>query len=441
MARIALIGAGSVVFANNLVGDILSYPELKDGVHFALMDIDRRRLEVAAAYAQKRIEAEGARALVEPTTDAREALENADYVINAIQVGGMEATRTDFEVPARHGLPQTIADTHGVGGVFRALRTIPVVLEYARLMGELCPQALLINYSNPMAMNTWAVYAATGINVVGLCHSVPRDHERIAGYLGVPPERLLFRAAGINHLCWFLELTADGKDLYPEFRRAAAEERVSDDRSVVIRGRAMSNRVRFEVLRAFGYYPAESSEHLAEYLPYFIKDPRLVEALDIPVGEYVRRCAAQDQAFARTERLARGPEPLPRHVRTHEYAASIINAIVSNRTESVYANLRNDGMIANLPQDCCVEIPCLVDGRGIMKTHVGSLPPQLAGPIRWHVTVQELTVKAVLEQSREPVYQACYLDPLAGSLLSLGQIRRMVDELFAAHGASLRYLG
>ncbi len=318
MPKVALIGAGSVVFANNLVGDLLTYPQLKDELEFSLMDIDPDRLEVAHGYIRRRVDAAGAGARVEATLNLEESLRGADYVVNMIQVGGLESTLIDFDIPEKYGLQQTIADTHGIGGVFRALRTIPAVLEICRRMEELCPESLLINYSNPMAMVVWAVYRAGGVKVVGLCHSIPLTALMLANYLDLPFPELRYRAAGTNHLCWFLELRHRGRDLYPDLHRAAQDPMTYS-----------WDRVRFEIMKRFGYFVSESSEHMAEYVPYFIPHRELVEKLHIPLREYVHRCYQQDEEFERNRKVARGEAELPEHYRTLEYAAPIIWAMES----------------------------------------------------------------------------------------------------------------
>lgn len=430
MPKVAMIGAGSVVFNNNLIGDLLAIPELKDELEFMLMDIDAERLETSAGYARRRVAAEGSRARVEATMDLRRALAGADYAINMVQVGGFEATLLDFRLPEKYGLKQTIADTHGIGGIFRALRTIPVVLDICRQMEELCPEALLINYSNPMAMNIWAVYAATNVKAVGLCHSIQLTGAMIANYLDLPYTEMHYRAAGINHMCWFLELKHKGADLYPALFKAMEDPLVYS-----------SDRVRFEIMKHFGYFVSESSEHMAEYVPYFIPHPALIERLAIPINEYIRRCEAQEEEYERNKRIARGELEMPLHLPTFEYAAPIVHAMECNSPRVIYGNVENRGLITNLPQGCCVEVPCLVDGNGIQPLHAGTLPPQLAALNRVQIAVQELAVKAALEKKREYAYYACRLDPLAAAVLTLEEIDALAAELFEAHGELLAYMG
>ncbi len=429
MPKIAMVGAGSVVFANNLLGDLLTYPELKDNLEFALMDIDPERLRVSEQYAQRRLEKEGAKSRITATGNLSEALESADYVINMVQVGGLEATKEDFYIPAKYGLKQTIADTHGIGGIFRALRTIPVVLEICRKMENRCPGALLINYSNPMAMNLWAAYRATPVNIVGLCHSIQLTAAMLANYADIPFPEMRYRAAGINHLCWFLELSHRGKNLYPALFEAIKAPQVYS-----------ADRVRFEIMKYFGYFVSESSEHMAEYVPYFIPREELIEKLKIPVNEYIRRSEEQNDEFKRNREIAGGRREIPAHFRTFEYAAPIIRAMETNEPVCIYGNVENSSLIDNLPAGCCVEVPCMVDANGIQPTYAGALPPQLAALNRAHISVQELAVKAVLEQKPDYVYYACRLDPLAASLLSLEEIDAMVNELWQAHQRYLEYL-
>lgn len=426
MIKIAMIGAGSVVFANNILGDLLSYPELKDNLEIYLMDIDPTRLEVSEGYALRRIEYEGANADVNATMKLSEALNGADYVINMVQVGGLEATLVDFNLPASYGLKQTIADTHGVGGIFRAMRTIPVVLDICKHMEIYCPDALLINYSNPMAMNVWAAYQASSVQVVGLCHSIQLTSVMLANHMDIPIPELRYKAAGINHLCWFLELSHQGKDIYPRLFEAIKDPNIYN-----------SDKVRFEIMKYFGYFVSESSEHMSEYVPYFIPREELIEELNIPINEYIRRCEEQDKEFERNKKIARGEQQVPQHFRTFEYAAPIIYAMETGQPHVIYGNVENRGIITNLPEGCCVEVPCLVDSNGVQPVHVGNLPPQLAGLNNKHISVQELTIKAALEGKRKYVNYACQLDPLASSVLTLPQINHLVEDMWEAHAQYL----
>ena len=411
--KVTLIGAGSSVFARTLVGDFLSYPALADGLTIALMDIDRERLRVS----ERLVAAFGADVRVEATLDRRAALAGADYVLAMFQVGGYRpATVTDFEVPKRFGLRQTIGDTLGIGGIMRALRTIPVLLDVCRDMEEVCPDALLLQYVNPMAMLCWAVARTSPIQTVGLCHSVQGTAGDLAVDLGVPPGELEYRCAGINHLAFYLELRHRGRDVYPDLR---AKRDIPD-----------WNRVRYEVLRHFGYFCTESSEHLAEYVPWFIKTarPDLIETFNVPLDEYPRRCEAQ---LAEWEEL-RASMPAQAIRRSDEYSAGIVNALETGTPFEFNGNVMNDGLIDNLPY-CCVEVPCVADEKGIRPQPVGALPPQLAALIRTNVNVQELTVEAALSGLREHVYHAAMLDPHTAAELALEEIHELVDALLETH--------
>ena len=418
MVKVAFIGAGSVVFTRNLVNDILLYPELQD-LEIHLMDIDPDRLNTSYGLVKRIIERQGAKTKVYKTSNQEEAIKDAKYVINSIQVGGLSATLRDFDVPEKYGIKQTIGDTHGIGGIFRALRTIPVVLELAHNMEMLSPKdAILINYSNPMAMVCWAVYADTTVNVVGLCHSIQGTARQIASYIGVDYERLRYRAGGINHLDWFLELELDGKDAYPLLREAMQNEEIYK-----------KDGVRFEMMKMFDYFVSESSEHNAEYTPYFLKDEDSIVHFDIPIREYIRRCMAHDVRYEENKEIALGRKPLPAAQKTIEYAPRIIHAVETGKSATIHGNVKNTKLIPNLPEGCCVEIPVLINKNGLQPTYFGELPPQLCGLIRWHVSVQELVVKAVLQKRREFVYQAALLDPLVASSISPMKIREMVDEM------------
>ncbi|MEA3345002.1 MAG: alpha-glucosidase/alpha-galactosidase [Chloroflexota bacterium] len=447
MPKITMIGAGSVVFTRTLLNDILSFPELQDAT-ISLMDINSRRLEAAEMMANRTSEELGAHAKVEASLDRREALEGSDYVINMIQVGGYEATLLDFDIPRKYGLKQTIADTHGVGGVFRALRTIPVLLEICHDMQEVCPDAWLLNYTNPMAMLIWAVYKGTSVKVVGLCHSVQITTWQLSNYIGVPLEEIAFLAGGINHQNWLLRFERDGGDLYPRLRKVMEDPQVY-----------MKDKVRFELFRRLGYFPTESSEHNAEYVPYFIQHEELIEELDIPIDEYIRRSEVNLQIFERTWEMLRSGELFDIHALAKyaapispdyaafisgefasvspEYAPLIIHSLETGQPRVIYGNVENTGLIPNLPQSCCVEVPCLVDKTGITPCYVGEIPPQCAALNRVCINVQEMAVRAALEGNREHVYHAVMLDPLASSILTLDDIWAMTDELIEAHGEAM----
>ena len=423
MAKIVLIGAGSTVFARNLLGDILGYEELGHS-EIVLHDIDPVRLDTSELVAHRVADTLRSPAKISATVDRRAALDGADYAINMIQVGGYEpCTVTDFEVPKRFGLRQTIGDTVGIGGIMRGLRTIPVLLAICEDIEELCPDAWLLNYANPMAMNCRAITRASGVKVVGLCHSVQGTAYELARDLGLEYRDVTYRAAGINHMAFYLTFEHRGEDLYPRLRQLAESDRVPPQ-----------NRVRYEMLRWLGYFVTESSEHFAEYVPWFIKRDRgdLIDRFNVPLDEYPRRCLAQIAGWeAERARLeADGPiEVRP----SFEYAATIIRSIETGKPRVIYGNVANDDLIDDLPAGCTVEVPCLVDAAGIQPTRIGALPPQLSALVRTNVNVQELTVEAALTGRREHVYQAAMLDPHTGAELSLDQIEDLVNALLVAH--------
>jgi alpha-galactosidase len=421
MTRIVLIGAGSVEFTRNLLGDFLSYPELHDAT-FALHDIDADRLATAERMAHWTAGVLGATPRIEAHLDRREALRGADFVVDTIQVGGARATQIDFAVPARHGLRYTINDTINIGGVMRGLRTIPVVLDIVRDMEELCPDAWFLNYTNPMSMLIWAVAERSDIRTVGLCHSVYWTVDAIGRYLGIPRAEIEHVSAGVNHLAFLLRLEHHGRDLYPDLRRFVADDRIPPD-----------DLVRAELFRRLGYYPTESSEHHAEYNPWFIPKGDAVERFNIPIGEYLSRVAANLDEYADTKRRLDAGEPFEIE-RSGEYAAVIVHALLTGQTERIVGNVMNRGFVANLDPDACVEVPCLVDGGGIHPQAVGSLPPQCAAYIRPAIDAQRLTIRAALDEDRDAVYHAAMQDPQIQARLSLEETWRLVDELIAAEG-------
>jgi alpha-galactosidase len=420
MTKIAFIGAGSVVFTRNLVGDILDHAELR-GVELALHDIDAGRLESAEGMARLVAADRGAAPAITAHADRRSAIADADYVLNMVQIGGHESTLADFRIPARHGLRQTIADTLGIGGIFRALRTAPHMLALGREMAELCPAAWLLNYTNPMPMLCWLVYAGTPTSqVVGLCHSVQYTIEQLAGLVGVPQDEITFLSAGINHQAFILRLERDGEDLYPRL-----DERIAGDEE-------LRRRVRVALYERLRYYPTESSEHAAEYVPWFMHHDGELERFRIPVDEYVRRSEANLAEYERARAaIARG-DTMGRE-RSNEYAAVIIHAMETGEPAVVYGNVRNDALLPGLPDGCCVEVPCLVDGSGLRPTPVPEYPPELAALNRTYVNVVELTVRAVLEERPELVRHAAMLDPNTAATLTLDEIDELCDELTAAH--------
>jgi alpha-galactosidase len=459
MPNITFIGAGSTVFAKNLLGDIWRTPALQDA-HIRLFDIDERRLQLSERVARRLADALGIQPHMTVTTDRERALDGADYALNMIQVGGYKpSTVLDFEIPKRYGLQQTIGDTLGIGGIMRALRTVPVLLEMQRDMERLCPDVWHLNYVNPMAMIVWALRRASPIKTVGLCHSVQGTARELARDLALPSAEITYQAAGINHMAFYTKLQHNGEDLYPQLLELANSRRVPEH-----------NRVRYEVLKHFGYFVTESSEHFAEYVPWFIKrqQPELLEQFNIPLDEYLGRCQVYEVAWDFIEREldhpgSQTPEDLQRalqdaHIkvmpgsiahtvedfrklhdisqasRSIEYAATIINSIETGEPSVIYGNVPNGGLIDNLPRDACVEVPCLVDDNGVQPTQVGTLPHHLAALMQTNINVQRLTVEACLTGKREHVYHAAMLDPHTAAELTLEQIHHLVDDLLTAHG-------
>ena len=432
MVKITFIGAGSTIFAKNVLGDAMLTPSLQDA-HIALYDIDPVRLkesEMMLKTINKNVNK--GRGTIQSYDDRKEALRDADFVINAIQVGGYKpSTVIDFEIPKKYGLQQTIGDTLGIGGIFRGLRTIPVMLAFAKEMEEVCPNAWLLNYTNPMAILTMAVLKETNIKIVGLCHSVQVCVPELFEHLGIDGDYDLdefqWKIAGINHMAWLLEITRNGEDFYPLIKEKALGKPTPHP-----------DAVRFELMKHFGYYITESSEHNAEYHPYFIKDkyPQLIDDLGIPIDEYLRRCEQQIEDWeAQRDDVVNNGELT--HERSREYASYIMDAIITGTPTMIAGNVLNTGLITNLPDQCCVEVPCLVDKNGVQPTVVGELPTQLAALNRTNINVQELTVEAALTLDRNKIYQAAMLDPHTSSELSLDDIHSLVDELIEAHGAYL----
>lgn len=422
MIKVAFIGAGSVVFSNNLTGDILSYPEFKNAT-LAYVDIDRERLDVAASLARKVAKTLDANPTIQATLDRRGALRGADFVINMVQIGGYEATRIDFEIPRKYGLNFTIADTTGPGGLFRALRTFPMLTGLCRDMEELCPRAVLLNYSNPMSMNMQTIFRTSGVRAVGLCHSVQGTFCQLMHYLGEDPAAVAFECAGINHMAFYLRLEKDGQDLYPRLFEAMERPEVYN-----------SNKVRFELMKRLGYFVTESSEHNAEYNPFFIPHGQdHFTRFDVPIDEYLRRCDKIVDEFERMKCLCRNDEPMQVH-RSHEYGSTIIHSMATGRPSVVYGNQPNNGSISNLPNNAIVEVATVVDRAGLRPTTVGELPAQLVAYVSPHVHQHELFIRAAMEGRRDHVYQAVMFDPLTAATLNLDQIVQMCDELIGAHG-------
>lgn len=437
--KITFIGAGSTVFMKNVIGDVLQMPEIRD-CHIALMDIDEKRLEESGIVARRMIDTLDTGASLTTHTNQREALDGADFVIVAFQIGGYEpCTVTDFEVPKKFGLRQTIADTLGVGGIMRGLRTVPHLWGICEDMLEVCPDALLIQYVNPMAINMLAIKRKyPQIKSVGLCHSVRWTAWSLSTDLGIPMDRVSYLSAGINHIAFFLkfeEILDDSttRDLYPDLKRGYVEGRLPRDESQPNRGCA--DKVRYEMMKRLGYFVTESSEHFSEYTPWFIKRdrPDLIEKFEIPLDEYPRRCINQMETWDGAIEDLKGNAPLT-FKRSFEYAPDIIRAVWTGEPAVIYGNMMNEGLIDNLPEDCVVEVPCLVDRNGLRPTRIGRLPQQLAGIMQTSVTVQQLVVEALIQENPEHIYHAAMLDPHTGAELDLDQIWELVDELRQAHG-------
>ena len=424
MTKISFLGAGSTVFARNLMGDILSFPELADCT-LSLHDVNEERLKTSEIVAHRVADALGAHPTIEATLDRRQSLDGADYAISMIQVAGYKpGTVTDFEIPKKYGLRQTIADTLGIGGIMRGLRTIPVLLDMCRDMEQLCPDVTFLQYVNPMAMNCWAINRATKIKTVGLCHSVQGTAELLSRDIGVPISEINYVCAGINHMAFYLRFERNGESLYPLIGKVLDEGRQPD-----------SNRVRYETFKRLGYFVTELSEHFSEYVPWFIKRdrPDLIEKFNIPLDEYIRRCEVQNSQWHQLRKDLEAGKDIDVH-RSPEYGSLIIHSIETGMPRVVYGNVANRGLIDNLPQGCCVEVPCLVDKNGIQPTKIGVLPPQLAALMQTNINVQSLTVEAALTGKREYIYHAAMLDPHTAAELTLDQIWSLVDDLIAAHG-------
>jgi len=448
--KITFVGAGSIVFTRNLLSDIYLYPELKDAT-IALMDVDRERLQMARMVAEELKEKRGSQAVIETHLDLEPALAGSGYVINVVQIGGKESTYIDFDLPEKYGLKQTIADTHGICGMMRFLRTAPHLERLCRLMAEHCPEAFLLNFTNPMSMCQWYIKTISSLRTIGLCHSVPGTIEELARYVGVPVREVNFLVAGINHMAWVLKLEHQGKDLYPALRRAMDDPEIWK-----------WDPVRFEIMRHFSYFVTESSEHMAEYVPYFIKDKELIGKLNIPIREYVSRVEMNEQAFeaerayyidGRQEMRGAAERMTNEYYRSQgkpgfseadgsqepgqsrEYAVQIIHALETGASTLIYGVGPNEDAIPNLPDECMIDSPHYVDRNGVHPLFVGDLPSQLAALILPQINMQHLAVQAALTRKRESIHYAALVDPLASSILSMDQIHDLVEELMQAHSA------
>ncbi len=432
MFKVTFVGAGSTVFAKNVLGDCILTPELGP-FEICLYDIDPVRLADSKAMLDNINKNHNGLADIKATLDRREALAGAKYVVNAIQVGGYEpSTVIDFEIPKKYGLRQTIADTLGIGGIFRALRTIPVMEEIAKDMEAVCPDALFINYSNPMAMLSGYMQRFTKIKTVGLCHSVQSCASGLLSLLQMHEyvSNCKWEIAGINHQAWLLKITdKNGRDLYPEIKRRSLNPTPDIPNADLVRR---------DIMHRFGYYVTESSEHSSEYLPWYIKEkyPELIERYQIPLDEYPRRCIAQIDGWSKMREALVNDTALT-HNKTHEFASYIIGAMESDRPYRIHGNVLNTGLITNLPQNACVEVPCLVDQNGINPCVVGDLPEQCAALNRTNINVQLLTIEAAVTRKKDYIYMAAMLDPHTGAELSQDEITAMCDDLIAAHGSYL----
>jgi alpha-galactosidase len=434
MSKITFIGAGSVVFTRNLCSDILLTPALQDCT-ISLMDIDAVRLERSRKLVQALIDKRGLKACVEATLDRREAVRDARFVITTFQQGGLDAYALDINIPRKYGVEQCVGDTLGPGGVFRGLRTLPVLLDLCDDMDDLAPDALLLNYVNPMAVNCWAVADGTGRPHVGLCHSVQGTSEMLARWIDVPYEEVSFLCAGINHQAFFLDFRRGMEDIYPLIWEAIEREEVVDEEPV-----------RTDLMKYFGYFVTESSGHASEYVPYFRKTPSMVTDELSPrfknkhdywfdfarTGGYLRHCLDRVSLAEKDfQQLIEGIKDLPTQ-RTHEYSSYILEAVETNNPARINGNVPNRGLITNLPEGCCVEVPCLVDANGVQGVFVGNVPTQLAALNRTNINVQELTVEASLTGDRDAVHHAVMMDPLTAAVCTLPQIHAMVDEMLEA---------
>ena len=446
MIKLTIIGAGSTVFTKNIVVDLLTIKQFKS-IEIALMDIDQNRLlktkEVLEIIAKKM----GATPKISLHTNRRESLLDADFVQTTIQVGGYRpSTVIDFEIPKKFGLNQTIADTLGIGGIMRSLRTIPVLLNIAEDIEQVCPNALWMQYVNPMCTNMIAINKVfPNIRNIGLCHSVQGTAEMLAEDLQENINNISYQCAGINHMAFFqkFEKTSTGEDLYPKLKRLA--DQILSDKKISSRtkkqeypGRNLHEKVRYEILKRFGFFVTESSEHFAEYVPWFIKPnkEKLIEKYKIPLDEYILRCEYYSELW---NELDKDISIITNEAikRSHEYASYIIDAIVNNNKFTVYGNVMNNGLIENLPSNCCVEVPCIVDNKGFYPQKIGRLPEKLSALMRTNINVQILTAEAALTKKREHIYHAAMLDPLTASHLSIDEIYALTDEMLEAHSDNL----
>ena len=431
MAKIVLIGAGSHFFSRNIVTDVLSYPGLRNNTITLVGHVHQEPLELVAAFAQKMVKQHGFNTKIESTMNRREAMKGADYVLAAIRVGGGQAGRADKAITNKYGVDESAGDTIGPLGVFFGLRNVPVIIDICRDMEEFCPNALFINYTNPLAIIGWAVSDYTRIKNVGICNGVQSTAADLAKYLGIPKDELSYWIGGINHMAWFLELKRHNQDVYPLLREKFRDPSVYSGQDAHVFGPDI---VRAEVFKAFGYYCTETSPHLSEYLPYFRKRPELIKKFKL---EMIERTQEEAEKMRRAKddelkQLVSSEAKLP-VVRKNDYGVSIINAIETGMPVRVTGNVQNTSLITNLPEGCCVEVPCLADKEGLHPCHVGNLPPQLAALNRTNINVQELAVRGIVEKSKTKIFQSVLLDPLTSAVLTIDETRRMVDDMFEAN--------
>ncbi len=435
MPKITIIGAGSLVFSCQLIWDILSFPELSEST-ISLMDIDEERLNLITQLAQKMVKDRGGKAEVKASLDRRKALEDADYVIVTLEVGGLDTYLNDLKIPDKYGINQNVGDTIGPGGVFRALRTVPIMVDICKDMEKLCPNAYLLNYTNPMVINCWVMNAVSKIKKVGLCHSVQGTARQLASYMRIPYEELSYWVAGINHMAWFLELKWKDKDAYPILREVGKEK---DLWNRVIGGYkkfGMKDIVRFKVMKHFGYFVTESPYHMSEYVPYFRKNEKQMEELGIYYRWWLNYKKAPDVHIKEIKDQIAGKKKITIE-KSDEYAPQIIYSLHTGKSCRINGNVENEGLITNLPHGCCVEVPCFVDKSGIHPCYIGNLPSQCAALNRTNINVQELAVKAALTGNKDALLHAVALDPLTSSLLTLDEIKKMIGEMLEAEA---RYL-
>ncbi|MFQ6066871.1 MAG: alpha-glucosidase/alpha-galactosidase [bacterium] len=435
MPKITIIGAGSLVFSRQLLWDILSFPELSEST-ISLMDIDEKRLTFITHLAEKMAKSRETKAKIEATSDRGKALKDADYVIVTLEVGGLDAYLNDLRIPDRYGINQNVGDTIGPGGVFRALRTVPVMVEICKDMEKLCPDAYLLNYTNPMAINCWAMNRISDIKKVGLCHSVQGTAQQLASYMQIPYEELSYWVAGINHMAWFLELKWKGEDAYPILRRVAKDKNLWDRVIGGYRKFGMKDIVRFKIMEHFGYFVTESPYHMSEYVPYFRKDEKQMEGLGILYRWWLDYKKAPDPYIKEIRDQIAGKEKIAVE-KSDEYAPQIIYSLHTGKPCRINGNVENKGLITNLLEGSCVEVPCLVDKSGIHPCYIGNLPSQCAALNRTNINVQDLAVQAALTGDKDALLQAVTFDPLTSSILTLDEIKKMVNEMLEAEARHL----